>query len=744
MTVTPDFGVFPFGAHVYREPPQDQDELLADLPILKRLGFNMIKIQESWSIDEPREGEFDFARVERLIARAGELGLGVYLGLTMEQAPAWLWRKHPDCRMVYANGRPLEDPTQHLLPSDGKPGPCWDHPGARAAGERFVGELARRLGRFDNVWTWNTWQEIGFWPNDGGPLGLCYCPHTLARFRGWLQGKYGSLDALNRVWCTGFGDWEEVEPPRRFAANPPFTDWRWFMDNVYLAEALGWKTAALRAHDPHPRPVFSHVAQPRIGSTAEWRWAKVGDFFGNSNYPAWSPFDDWDHDAAERSRHATLVHEVWHALLLRTDLVRAATGRGRALWGAEFQGGPISTHLHLGRTPDAADIRRWMLAGLAAGMHGISFWNHRAERMWQEANGFGLLDSQGETTERVEEAGRVGRAINAHWDLFAHGEPPRAEVAVVLHDDLYHFHEATLLPVAGAPATGSAQRLFSFNLRGHYARLWRLGIPVDFVSEEEVANGGLDGYRVALLPMPLALDDEFVGRLRRFVEGGGAVVSDACPGRFDRYGFCRRAQMADGAAALFGARHRSVGLVREIDGGRRWTPPERGWGELAPPTMLAGVGTLAGFDLPATFYLQTLQPTTGEPILAAGDQVAGVRHRVGDGMAVLLGTFAGLSATAYPDAAGDGLFERLLVDDLRVRPDRVGALLRRRRVLGDREAWFFVNPTAAPATERVSLDGHPGASDLLAGPLTPGPDGAVSLTVEPAGIACLVLAPRGA
>src|SRR5439155_17510780 len=99
------------------------------------------------------------------------------------------------------------DPTPFCLPADGKPGPCWDHSGARAAGQRFVAALARRLGRFENIWAWNTWQEIGFWPHSGGPLGFCYCPHTLARFREWLRTRYGALAALNRAWSTAYGAW---------------------------------------------------------------------------------------------------------------------------------------------------------------------------------------------------------------------------------------------------------------------------------------------------------------------------------------------------------------------------------------------------------------------------------------------------------------------------------------------------------------------------------------------------------
>jgi len=67
--------VFPLGTHVYREPHQDQEELMNDLPLLKKFGFNMVKIQECWSVDEPREGEIDLSRIERIISRCGELGM---------------------------------------------------------------------------------------------------------------------------------------------------------------------------------------------------------------------------------------------------------------------------------------------------------------------------------------------------------------------------------------------------------------------------------------------------------------------------------------------------------------------------------------------------------------------------------------------------------------------------------------------------------------------------------------------
>jgi len=284
--------IFPFGTHFYREPSRSLKELIHDMRVVKQLGFNMLKLQESWCINEKQEGEIRLGKVEALVEEAKKLDLYIYFGVTMEQAPAWLWRKYPDCHMVYSTGEIHKDPTQYLLPSDGKPGPCWDHPGAREAGSNFITELARRLSRYDNILAWNIWQEIGFWPMRSIPnsLGFCYCPYTLAGFRDWLKNKYGDLDSLNDTWCTGYGDWEEVEPPRIFPMVPSYIDWRYFMDDVYLTRALQWKAKAFKANDPIKRPIFSHVSSPTVGSGAEWRWAKQGEVFGSSCYPAWFPF----------------------------------------------------------------------------------------------------------------------------------------------------------------------------------------------------------------------------------------------------------------------------------------------------------------------------------------------------------------------------------------------------------------------------------------------------------------------
>ena len=86
-------------------PPMS--ELKHDMEVLKQQGFNLIKLQEHWMIDEPLEGQFDFSKYEELIEHAARFDLGIYLGLTCEQAPGWLYHKYPDCRMVGRNGQTI-------------------------------------------------------------------------------------------------------------------------------------------------------------------------------------------------------------------------------------------------------------------------------------------------------------------------------------------------------------------------------------------------------------------------------------------------------------------------------------------------------------------------------------------------------------------------------------------------------------------------------------------------------------
>lgn len=722
--------IFPYGTHVYREPHLPLEQLRADFPILKRLGFNMIKIQESWAIDEQREGEINLATVAQVVAEARQNGLRVYFGVTMEQAPAWLWKKFPDANMLYETGQPHHDPTPYLLPADGKPGPCWHHPGARQAGSRFMEAVGREIGKYDNIQVWNVWQEIGFWPMRPGHLGVCYCANTLREFRAWLRARYKTLRHLNEAWLSGYGDWEEVEPPRSFTMVPPYIDWRYFMDDVYLSEAVRWKAEAFRRSDPLRRPILAHVAEPTIGGTSEWRYAEALDVFGSSTYPAWQGFHDWDADRASAgkpvSKFPGLHHELWEAVLMKFDYVRGASRHGE-FWTAELQGGPISMGQNLGRVPDAADIRRWVLGTLASGSRGICFWNHRVERMWQEQYGFGLLDGQGEHTLRAEEAGRLGKAINAQAELFAQGECPGAGVAMVMNEDLWHFAEGSGLNV---------REHLGYTIRGIYKALWDEGLSMDFLEADQIATRG-EQYQALIQPLPLALSEAVIEAYRTYVRHGGTLISEACPGRLSKYGYGFAGEMAPGLEELFGARHKQVVTVREPGDGAKWSEQDRTYGDSIQYRDLVGADDFAPFKVVPAYHLQFLSLTAAKPVLKYGDEVAGCVNNFGRGRAILIGTLLGHASLAYNDRR-NGTFLATILARAGVTPDKVGGLQRRRRTLGDKAAWFLFNTTEAPIETALELENYKSVADLL-GDALPSSGGRVMVHVDPLDIRCLIL-----
>lgn len=712
--------IFPYGSHVYREPSLPLEQLTADLALLKRLGFSMIKIQESWSTDEKHQGTIDLSRVERVVADARQLGLLVYFGVTMEQAPMWLWKKYPDATMLYEDGSPHNDPTQYLLPSDAKPGPCWHHPDARAAATRFIEAVGRQIGRYDNIAVWNVWQELALTPYRPGHKYLCYCAHSLAAYRDWLRAKYTSLDELNARWRTGFGEWDEVEPPRFFTPLPSMIDWRVFMEDAYLSDVLRWKAAAFHRADPLKRPVLAHTGGSNIGSTADWAYARQLDVYGTSLYPGWGEPENVDASSSERIHDAMRPYDqLWGGVMMRIDYVRSASPTGK-VWAAELQGGRAGGGPLPGRTPDAADIRRWVMGSLAAGARGICFWNHRNEIMWSETSGFGLLDRLGDSTARADEAGRLGRAIQTEAALFTEGAVPAAQVGIVMSECLFQFAAASDQLVKTQSAASN---------RGIYRALWEAGFPVDFVDGETMENPGR--YKVLVVPAPISMSDTMAASLIAFVHSGGTLISEATPGRFDEYGFGRAEEMGPGLVKLFGAEHERLAA---------WVPEESHG--LPPKTQpqswpISGVGELDGKKCVGNLYLQSFHLQGAQPLLVHRDQVVGTTHTVGKGRAVLVGTLLG-PAIADGVASDNDAVLSTLITAAGVKPDRVGKLLQRRRVLGKAQARFLINPTRETVNETVALDGGVSVTNLLGGALAVNGRQA-HVEVGPLDIVCLVM-----
>jgi len=81
--------------------------------------------------------------------------------------------------------------------------PCIDDPGYQAYAKRFLAACAKHFGGDARVGGYVLWGEpILFRPGSGAPI--CYCEHTVAKFRAWLEERYGSITMLWATVITAF------------------------------------------------------------------------------------------------------------------------------------------------------------------------------------------------------------------------------------------------------------------------------------------------------------------------------------------------------------------------------------------------------------------------------------------------------------------------------------------------------------------------------------------------------------
>ncbi len=701
---------FYLGTHLYRTPKPDLAELKADMKNLKDHGFNLIKIQTHWAIDEPLEGKYDFSHYEEIIEYADKLGMVIYLGLTLENAPAWLYHEHPEVRMVGKRGIPIIYETPYTMPADGKPGPCFDNPVALEKQRNYITALVSALEKHKNILVWNTWQEIAYWSERLIGESICYCPYTLQHFRDWLKKKHGSLEGLNNAWKTNYGAWKYVDAPRQVGVGSgQDIDWNYFMDNVFVAKILKDRYNTIKSADPIKRPVFAHMSAPTIGSGAEWTYGQCQDFLGSSSYPAWGPFWGWDDDSPNHSpleKHSSLFAEMWGSLAINFDYIRSANPKGNPIWAAEFQGGPVGTDFRKGRIPTPEDIRRYMLTAVGSGVTAISFWVTRAEIIAQENNGFSLLDSEGETTPRYEEASRVGRALQKYPDIFAKPTKPLANIGIVVNELNHNFTSSYY----------DMNHHLGYNIRGWYRYLYDLGIPVDFVLAKNINAKTSQQYRALVLPFPIALADSTAIRLEEYIKAGGNLISEAAIGRINEMGLCPRGELSPRMKALFGVKQKEFKMVKEPGNEKRWMTEERTWGEQLEPTVFQGSGPFEGEKIRANFYVETFETEVADPILYYGNEIAGVRRKIGKGNAFLLGTFLGYNATAHRNDHNLDFIESLM-NTIGVERENIGKLLVRKRIAKDLEAWLLTNPTRENVSETINIEGFKRATDLLGEPL---------------------------
>ncbi|HEY6801460.1 MAG TPA: beta-galactosidase [Agromyces sp.] len=581
-----------------------------DVARMREAGVTMVSLGIfSWSRIQPREGEFDFEWLDRVIDLLHEGGIEVDLATATASPPPWASAKYPDLLPQDENGATYwPGSRQQFAPSS---------PVYRRLAAELVTAIAERYARHPAVVMWHVNNEYGC------HLNMDFSDAARDAFRRWLADRYETIDALNDAWGTNFwsqryGGFDEVFPPRKapYSVNPgQVLDFRRFTSDMLL-ECYLMEREIIRAAGATQPITTNFMGAFKPGNYAQW--AEHMDVISDDAYP--DPNDP----------------ESFRAAAFQRDLVRSL--KPEVPWILMEQ----ATNALNWRPTNAPKAPGQMAAlsvqAIGRGADGILFFQWRQSRAGAEKFHSAMLPHAGTETRTWREVTALGEQLAALPNLPAGARDAR--VALVFDWENWWAVEASDHPMNQLDYLEIVQRW--------YRALHRRQVQVDIVPPSRVQTGA-DGYDLAIAPLAYLLRETDAAALTSFVEGGGHLLAGPFTDVVDEHDRFREGGFLTQLGGLFGIRLEDFGALVAPDAAAD-TPGDRE-ARFSGEGLDELVGTLLAEEIETTDATVEASFTSGR---RAGHPALTV-HRAARGVARYLAT--------VPDEAGaQTVVDRVLAD----------------------------------------------------------------------------------
>ncbi len=489
------FNTVLYGVAFYPEY-MPSDRLDKDVELMQKAGITVVRVGEStWSTWEPRDGEFQFAWMQRVLDRLHQAGIKVILGTPTYSIPPWLFRAHPEIVVTKLGTAPrLANPYSPTYPPNVTPGAYGPrqnvdltHPVFRKYAERVIRQVIGHFKAHPAI--------IGYQiDNETGPNGLPL-PNVQAQFNEYLKAKFKTPDALNRAWGLVYwgqllDTWADL-PSRDGILNPGYKlEWERFQHDI-VTDYLGWQAKIVREY-MRPGQFITHDFSGGVHTNLDqWAIARDLDVVGvNPYYGTQDSFDGrtiWFSGDLSRS-------------LKQQNYITTETNAQAIGWDSRSQ------YPHY-----PGQLRLAAYTHLAAGANMVEYWHWHSLHYGQETYWRGVLSHDLEPNRTSGEVSRIGAELKRLGPQLVNVRK-ESKVAILFSAD---SHNA----LSYMPVSDDADYMTVLNQM--YEALYRLNIEPDFV---QPGDPNLARYKVLLVPPLYSASDADLQRLSRFVDGGGHVV----------------------------------------------------------------------------------------------------------------------------------------------------------------------------------------------------------------------------
>lgn len=488
------------------------DILLRDIQLMQEARINCVSLGIfAWAKLEPEEGHYEFDWLEEIIDRLYDNGIYTVLATPSGAKPFWMSEKYPEIRRVREDLVREESGDRHNH--------CYTSPIYREKVRAMDRALARRFAKKPGVILWHLSNEYS---------GICYCPLCREAFRGWLKGRYGALEALNKAWWTDFwshtySDWSQIMPPLpngEHSTHGLSLDWKRFATEQ-AADFIRMERDAVKEADPS-LPVTANFMYDFDG----YDYFKLGrelDVISWDSYPRWIPGDNSVEAAA-----VALWHDVMRCIKKQPFLLMESTPS-------------VTNWIPVSRLKRPGMHLAASMQAVAHGSDSVQYFQFRKGRGSQEKFHGAVVDHYGGTdTREFQDVKEVGQRLSGMNAVLGAAVPAKAAL-------LYDTENRWAINGAAGPRNCGIH--YEDTVRAHYRALWRMGIGVDVIDE----SCDLSGYSLVIAPMNYMLRPGFAQKLKDFAAAGGTLVGGTLTGLVDEHDLCYLGGWpGDGLMEVFG------------------------------------------------------------------------------------------------------------------------------------------------------------------------------------------------
>ncbi len=453
----------------------------------------------AWAMLEPKEGEYHFEELDRIIENLASKGIKTILATPSAARPRWMAEKYPEVRRVNKAGVREEYNSRHNH--------CYTSPVYREKTAAIDRLLAQRYGKNPNVILWHISNELG---------GECHCELCQAAFRQWLKKKYNhDLKALNHAWWSDFWshtvtDWEQIHSPKLHGEPDEimtglYLDWRNFV-TYQTTDFMKMEIEALR-EGGSDIPVTTNM----MWTPQQINYHYLKDFI---DVISWDAYPSWhEPDQIRCAVDAAFNHSYFRSLKHKPFLLMEST--------------PSNTNWQAISKLKRPGMHR--LASLQAVAHGsdsVQYFQWRKGRGGSEKFHGAVIDHNGKASGRVfEDVKQVGISLEKLDEIC--GTKTDAKVAII-------YDHKNSWALSNASGFVNADKKYVKTCLQHYKSFWKRGVDVEVIETGE----DLSRYSLVVIPMLYSMDQAQIDRIERYVAQGGTAVATYATGYVNETDLC--------------------------------------------------------------------------------------------------------------------------------------------------------------------------------------------------------------